>query len=270
MMSWWKVVSVAAIGILLFLIGIIACEGPQGPSGSEGTPRVYVTGELQSNVWFPLIPTGFTTCSDPIVASVQVTDAPSIPSVTINGVACDLVNIEGDNFIFYNYDLPVTLGDSAHLSVNYTKSDGGDGLAESDIIMPGPFAITAPDTSSTVEIPLGSDLTVNWTPSQSADVYVFDFYLYCSYYDTLGEWSFHNYNLDSLLIDTTITIQAGDLFPNEVEIDSLIGGSASLYLYAQHGPWQEGALGNITGDGIGFFYGLTFGNYLSVDVVDPD
>jgi len=255
-MIWKKVIPAVMTVIVVLTVFLTSCEGPEGPQGpAESSP--YITGAV-SWPW----------SDSTAYASVEVSESPAIPGVTINGIACKRDNfMSADKFRFLNSDLSILPGDSVYLRVVYTKLDGTPGVAKADIVMPGFFEIAEPDTSFTT-IEVGDGFTANWTESSGADVYSVDFSISYNYYDTLGVYKgFRSRFFDSLLVDTTITFEPETLFPNAVEIDSITYGSGSFSVRAMHGFTQEGPIINIYGDGLGYFYASTYGDglYLYVE-----
>jgi hypothetical protein len=172
--------------------------------------------------------------------------------------------------MFSHSDLSVSPGDSIHLSVNYIQSNGDSACAEANLMLPGPFTITFPDTATTMQVIVGSDITFGWTPSVGADAYnvVFAF-VYC-YYDTLGSPGIVEFIVDTLIADTMITFDSAHLFPNAAAIDSISENLSGAVIWAKSGPWQGGEMGNVTGDGTGYFHGTTFGRDVYFDIVIPN
>lgn len=191
--------------------------------------------------------------------------APEIPSVTVNGVQ---IPWDLDNKWFQERDFDISPGDTAELLVAYTKSDGSPGSAQSVIKVPDHFEITSHDTSLIDSLPIGGDLGVTWSSSDGADAYSVYFSIRYYYYDTTGSDRYFYYMLDTLFADTSITFASSLLFPNANEIDSLDDGFGNLDVTAVSGPIGPGAEGNITGDGIGFFHGWTYGADLYITVHD--
>lgn len=243
------------------VIGFMSCKGPTGPQGPEGSSLIYIIGSVAAPT--PLHSTAH--------AYVRVSNTPVIPTVTINGTSLPLASRPpyvpghyGEIIEFKNNNFPISTGDSAKLLVTYTRPNGNPGRAEANIILPG-LEITSHDTSSDITIPFGESLTITWI-SHGADAYRSVFYLCYAYYDTLGHYCSFEYRVDTLFTDTSITFFADELFPNLGIIDSIGYSSGHFNISAIAGPWHEGAEGNVTGDGIGFFYGCTWGGHLSVTV----
>ncbi len=247
---------------VVVLGGPMSCTGPEGPQGPAGPPRpslIWTIGAVgRSRAWEP--------GSD---ASVTVWNAPEIPDVDVNDRRVPFY-LRREWLWFRDEDFPIAAGDSAVLTIAYTKIDGVAGTAEAHISIPGQFEITSHDTSTLVEIPVGTGLTVNWSSSSGADVYSAYLYFYYDYLDTLGNWKNYTCTVDTLLTATSVTFAPSGLFPNAGEIDTVEWSGGYFHVSAAQGPWEEGAEGNVTGDGMGFFYGWTFGGMLGLGVSSSD
>jgi len=256
------ILIIMIFAVAAFVAMFIGCEGPEGPQGPAGTASplpVYVVGWVGSRPpW--LVPA---LQSDPSTnACVDIYDSPGIPSVEINGIRIPPSNpfYRGCNpFRFYNDTLPVSCGDSLHLRIAYTELNGTPRTAQANIMLPGSFEITCPDTSYDT-ISVGDSLVFCWTSPEGADVYLVQFDLYYIYVDTSGADRGFGYYLDTTLVaDTSIIFSAMQLFPHTGEIDSVEYSHGEFELRAMNGPTPEEDQGNVTGDGIGFFNGWTYG-----------
>ncbi|MFH1011216.1 MAG: hypothetical protein V1784_08280, partial [bacterium] len=202
-------------------------------------------------------------------ARVDVYESPGIPSVEINGIRIPPSDpfFRGHNpFKFNNDNLPVSRGDSVELLVTYPIRDGVLGTVHASVVLPGQFEITSPDTSYDT-ISVGDSLVFRWTRSNGADAYIADFLWRYSYLDTSGNERFFRYYVcDTVLADTSITFSQVQLFPDLEEIDSLEYGYGDFNLWAMNGPTPEEDQGNMTGDGVGFFNGLTDGGSVAIRI----
>lgn len=229
---------------------MLGCRGPTGPRGGLGSPLVYITGDIRSPT--PWDSTGY--------VYLTVYDAPEVPSVKINGINIPRLPVSDR---FADRDFPISPGDSVELLVSYTMFDGGPGIARANIRMPAQFQITSHDTSSIIDtFPIGEDLVVTWTSSGGADGYTIHFFIGYSYWDTLGNEKSFRSGGDTLTADTSINLPSHILFPNFSEIDSIHHLGVTFSVSAVAGPLQEGADGNVTGDGLGLFHGRTYGGDL--------
>ncbi|HEX7344809.1 MAG TPA: hypothetical protein VF398_11120 [bacterium] len=238
---------------LLFSLSLIGCEGDEGPAGPPGSSTVYITGKVASEPFmWPYGPPPY-----PTYAVLQISDLPSIPELKVNEIVCPVNTIIGDQISFLSENLPDQPGDSVHLSVNYMDSDSNSHQAWADVMLPEVFSLILPDTSWEIQIPWEEDLELHWEASSGADAYELYFHLSYDYWDTTGEYIYDYYSLDTTIADTHLTIPLAQIMPDTDTVDSTDGGWGELEIVAQNGPWQEGAPGNIQGDGEGFFYGRT-------------
>lgn len=232
------------------ILGLTACEGPQGPRGPS---PISVNGQIY-------LGSGDTAAS----AYIYVSETPTIPVVTVNDVICSRSPFMYDNeFRFYNYDLPIVPGDSIYLTVTFTGYNNAPGLAGADVLFPTSFGITSHDTTAEVIIPVGTDLMIEWTESIGSNVYSMNFYINYCYYDTLGVFGVYRIRFDdSLLFDTAVTFDSETLFPNAAEIDSISFNSGSFHVWALTDPFQGNNAYNVYGDGVGFISVKTYGDGL--------
>ena len=252
--------TLTTIFIILLTVLVSGCEGlkgpegPAGPPGPEGKTLVYVVGGVES-------PTEWDSTGD---AYVIVLNSPTIADVKINNIPIPFRGI----FEYANDNFPIRANDSAKLVVSFTKLDNTPGTARSNIKLPGNFAITSHDTSDTavVRIQFNQPLTFTWSSSAGVEFYQIYFYLSYSYIDTAGNWRSYYFSIDSSIINTSITFPKSQLFPNANQIGTIHYSYGYFYISAMKGPYQAGQHGNVTGDGIGFFYGNTFGNELLVKI----
>ena len=251
-MGTWKYPALPAALWLLISLSLLGCEGDEGPAGPPGTPTIYISGKVaaEPSMW-PYGPPPY-----PTWATLQVSDLPSIPEVAVNGTALPINYVTGDQISFLEFDLPVEPGDSVHLSVNYVDADSNPRQAWADILLPEAFSIILPDTAWNLQIPWAEDLELHWEASGGADAYWFYFNLYASYW-VAGEHQSSFCWLDTTIADTHLTIPLTLYLPDTSLMDSADGGMGELKIVAQNGIWQEGELGNIQGDGDGFFYART-------------
>ena len=143
--------------------------------------------------------------------------------------------------------------------------DGNPASATAQIVMPGQFEIVSHDTSYTHSIDVGSDLTVIWSSSNNANAYLCHFHLSYHYIDTLGfENNFWFYQ-DTLVADTSLFYSYLRLFPDIVEIDSILAYSyGSFSVESISGPCLVNDVANVQGDAIGFFNGRVLGGYFAL------
>ena len=239
---------------LLLAVALVGCRGPEGPVGPEGpagTLPVFITGYVES-------PFQGDTTSD---VRVEVSNVSGIPVVYVNDVNIPL-NMRRGTYGFFDYDFPISAGDSARLRVEHAKYDGGLGISQADVKLPGHFMITSHDTSGYDTIPFGNQLTITWNSSEGADLYHALVRLSCRYRDTTDVEQLFYLDFDTLFMDTSIIFASSEIFPDTTVVDSLIYYHGDFVISSLSGPWQEGEPGNITGDGIGYFHGWTSGAIL--------
>jgi len=245
----------ALLSIIFIFIGCENCQGPEGPQGEPGNSVANIAGYLRCN---SIEPWG--------EAQVTVLNLNTIPSVAIND---QLLPHGLYSWAFYDFNFPIEVGDSAHLEVSYIDEDGNARLAGSTVVIPGIFSIidTDPDTNvyGVIALQPEDDFSVWWSNSAYADAYSIDLYLYCDYNDSLGNDSYYNFYFDTLITDTNITFPSEQLFPPDLEVTYINYLWGQLNILALNGAWQTGAEGNITGDGVGFFYGVFELGYLLID-----
>jgi len=248
--------------LIAILIAIMGCRGEQGPQGPPApeSPPICVFG-------FVYGPTGSDTTSSVGINVYLKEFLPEIPLTKINDIEIPAGCFGGNSFCYSEYDLAVNPGDSANLTIGFTKVDGSPGTVWAKGVLPGKFAITSHDTASEDTIMKGDSVTVTWAPSSGASYYFIDFYFYYHYIDTSGNDESFSYSMDTTLTDTSITFPASMLFPNLAEIDSVRYGYGHFDIEAIHGPVLEGGSeGNVSGDGLGFYLLETEGGDLQLTV----
>jgi hypothetical protein len=247
-----------SVALILMMFAFFACEGkkgpagPQGPTGPAGTSKIYVSGE----------------CYETGEVVVLIEFSPEIPRVTVNQDTLPIVDYsysdwEGVGFTFDGH-IPVSVGGSANLKAVYSK-----GVATASVKVPGNFHITSPDTSHAAQIHVGLPFTVSWSASANADFYWVDFELGYSYYDTSGHYKSFYIDRGVSKTSTSITFPASELFPSDIDYlyDSCGCNGGYFDVQAMNGPKIEsGSEGNVTGDGIGFFWASFYGGSLEIEI----
>ncbi len=247
-----------AIGISITLpTWFMGCTGPEGPTGPPGPSVCFVHGFVRG-------PTVWTSSS---LAYVTVMNTPTIPSVELNDIPVTFLGIGlSPAFEFLDFDFPISPGDPAILRVSYVKDDGSPAAAHANIRLPGEFEIVSHDTSEVVSVPVGSGLTIQWSSSDGADVYWVLLESWYDYIDTTGNRQEYSCTVDTVVTDTSMTFLSSRIFPNADEIDEVTDSGGWIDLYGVSGPFEEGDKGNVVGDGIGFFCGVTFGGSIALAV----
>lgn len=237
---------------LLVAISIPGCEGPAGPEGHSGQMKYSVFGEVK-----------FISDTLPTNSQVYVSYISSIPMVKLNQDTIKFMYFSGQGSSYWDTLRTITEGDEVQLTVN-----GNQGVASAIVRIPKQFRIQSPDPDSIFILPPHSNFTSSWTASGFSDYYTAHFHLYYSYTTIGGEATKNFYiDVDTMISTTTITIPAARLFP--ADFDSLIGWYNHGYfeIEAINGPRIEvGEQGNVTGNGMGFFFGKSNGGNLELMV----
>jgi hypothetical protein len=240
----WLIPAIA-FPMAIFLLFIIGCEGNRGPAGPAGEVPVFIEG-------YVAIPYQEEESSGQV--SINVSNCLGLPQAQINGINIpySFGHPATQMFwtpMFYEEDFDISSGESAYLSINFILSNGETGNAEGNIVMPDSFIISS--LEPTLEELLEDSITFIWTESNHANFYFLDFWI--SYYHSAGD----SYNeLDTLVSTTYVTYHREQLFPNFNEISGIHDISGTLLVWAVNGPFP-GQSGNIEGDGVGTFHGLT-------------
>jgi hypothetical protein len=191
------------------------------------------------------------------VARVEVEGTELLPIVTINNHTLELgtCNPRGE----YMWESVFTDEVSTDPDNEYeliVSHNGGE--ARATITLPGDFEITSPQEDDTLY--KGEDLTVSWSLSERAERYELHIRLRYYYGDTANP-SYNSLYLDTLLsnTDTSITIQKERIFLPE--IDFIQEGYGYVDIHSENGP-QIGmsAVGNISGEGSGYFNAYIYSN----------
>lgn len=236
--------------IFLAAISIPGCEGPAGPAGSAGQPKFSVYGNVE-----------FTADTLPTNGLVIVSNLSSIPLVKLNQSELRFRSLYGSGSYYWDTLRTITQGDEVQLTVSSDQ-----GVAEAVVLIPQQFRIQSPNPDSIYILPPQSNFTASWTASGLSDYYYAYFYLNYSYVPIGGGSSkYFQIEVDTILSTTSITIPAARLFP--VDYDSIRWSSGYFSITAYNGPkFEVGARGNVTGDGIGFFFGRSYGGNINISL----
>ena len=229
---------------------ISGCEGPAGPVGPAGQIKYSVFGQVE-----------FTADTLPTNAQVIVSNISSIPTVKLNQSDLRFRSLYSSGSYYWDTLRTITKGDEVQLNV---KSDQGEAVAT--VRIPQQFRIQSPNPDSIFILLPHSNFTVSWNASGLSDYYYAYFYLFYSYAPIGGGTSKQfSIEIDTILSTTSITFPADILFP--ADFDSLMGSWYYGYFSIQafNGPRLEvGERGNITGDGMGFFFGKSYGGSINI------
>jgi hypothetical protein len=231
---------------------ISGCEGPAGPVGPAAQNKYSVFGQVE-----------FTADTLPTNAQVIVSNISSIPTVKLNQSDLRFRSVYSSGSNYWDTLRTITQGDEVQLTIS-----GNQGEAGATVRIPRQFRIQSPDPDSIFILLPHSNFSASWTTSGFSDYYYAYFYLYYSYVPTGGGYKYFSFDIDTILSTTSILIPADKLFPPD--FDSLTSNwynEGALNIEAVNGPRPEvGAQGNVTGGGIGFFFGKSDGGYLDIRV----
>lgn len=124
------------------------------------------------------------------------------------------------------------------------------GEAFSRVVMPGNFRIELPPEGYILD--LDSSLLAVWRSSAAAQWYWVEVYAEYDFLDSFGRWDDYLFELETLVVDTSLLIPRRRLFPWYVA--DVLEGDAAVVVWSGNGPAVEpGDLSNIRGIGFGFF-----------------
>ena len=242
----FPVLAYLTVAAFLLIVGCEGPEGPQGPQGPEG-PEGFPGGTLLSVI-------GDVIFEDPedttAWVKIEVTNMIGMPEMEINGIR---IPYNGDQRFVYAY-FPITAGDSAHLTATYPLSSLETGQFSADILIPDSTEFTSPPPDT---LSVGDSIVIAWNTPFGVDFYKVNMSLHYEYTDTSGNPDIvFRYDLNTVMVDTYLVITSTELFPNLEEIGYIESFNGRIDMYAVNGPY-EGELGNIVGDAVGVFHGMT-------------
>jgi hypothetical protein len=272
------------VGLLFAAVMIAAgCSDEEvvGPAGRDGIPDAFIVGYIaQMDILFASETQGIAAAPEELYrcnSSVSVSNVLSLPGVSINGVELFAETMPRITAIApaviedpVKYPLlafgPVSGGlsyygniwideeDNAHLVVEYGRPDGSTGTAEATVCIPGYFSIL--DVSNGGNITPTSSVTAEWSSSGDAEKYYIYSNYSCSYRNLSAENVYMNCQIDTVVTDTVFVFQGEDIFPSPPDLDYYLSLDGYFYITPVCGPIETGDVGNVTGDGEGFFTGL--------------
>lgn len=247
--------------VFLLTVFFLGCEGPEGTQGPQGEAGIYpisVNAEVEYSE-FEADTTAY--------VKVYISQIPEVPLVSVNGIALPFNGYYYSDLQFRYSDFPILRGDSAHLIIDYIDIMGDSASAWADVIVPGHFQITQPDTDE-YQHPFFEDLTVTWTPSEGAEVYRVHLSMNIMYHDSAGDYQQFYFYEDSVFTGSeTITYPADMIFPQLGTGDVFQYGTGSVWVYAEDGPAFSTVPYNIQGDGYGFFNAQTKTQYINLQIL---
>jgi hypothetical protein len=273
------------VGLLLVATMTAAgCSNEEvaGPAGRDGIPDAFVVGYIMQTDVFLTSGTQATAAAPAelfqCTSRVTISNVLSLPGVSINGTelipeSMPRINSSAPSVIFDPAEIPLLafgpMGgglsyygtiwideeENAHLVVEFGRPDGSTGTAEATVCVPDYFSIL--DVSNGGQITPVSDVTAEWSSSEGAEKY----YIYgsysCSYRNLSAEVVYTSFWSDTVVTDTTFVFQGDELFPSPPDLDYHISLDGYVYITAVCGPIETGDIGNVTGDGAGFFVGMS-------------
>jgi len=259
-----KVKRSLVLTIFLFVISLFflnSCEMLDSSSSSE--IPIYVTAGAYKDYYD----------EDEDLVFVNVMNSASVPTVKVNNQSLNRRTLEDDYFIlggliYWDY-FDFGTGQNLSLEIEYKNQDEENRTANASVTIPGSFSITSHPNSDVdeFEIVWGQDLTITWTQSTGAEAYEYYLWIeYETYNSTTDDWEYKTVNLQNMITGTSVTFSANELFPSSVNISEVIYTYGDFDIWACSKKMEEGDMGNITGDGIGFFNGYAWGDDLDFEV----
>ena len=98
------------------------------------------------------------------------------------------------------------------------------------------------------------DFPIEWTLSTGISSYQLQVYIWYDYYDPVGNFCEIDFDLDTLVNETSYVIQAQDITTLPVIVDSLVWSNIYVIVTAENYNYESGSVGNIQGDGTGYFF----------------
>lgn len=242
---------------ILVLLGFfvsLACEGkkgdtgPTGPQGEKGEQGIPGQDGVDGDSGAPGIP------------GEDGEEGPPGPPGPEEIYVYGFVENTGWTMVDVHY-APVI----PEVKVDYIKDTDTLGATASAKV-PGVFGIHSPDPTVPFFIPPGANFTVEWSAADDADFYWIDFELSYLYQDPFANLKFFSFTRRIFRTTNSITFAATQLFPDDFD-QSVANVSGYFYVDAMNGPEiQSGSVGNVTGDGRGYFWCWSYGGYLSVGI----
>ena len=250
--------------VFLLSTFFLGCDGPEGPQGPAGETLPYPV-SIDADIDYSIFNEDSTA-----ITQVYISQTPTIPQVTINEIVIPFQGYSGSMLHYLDYYFPIIREDSASLLITYTAINGEPKSAWADIVVPGNFEITQPDTEY-YEHTFNTDLTVAWTPSPGAEAYRIRLSMHIHYTDTTGVDQFYYFYEDSVHIGSeTVTYHAEMIFPQLPEGVIYNWGDGIVRVYAESGPGYSWIPFNIQGDGTGFFSAIVATDYIDIHILFPE
>lgn len=236
----WTLMLILALGCLL-LLGGCDDDDATGPA-TQLEPTVF--GILSSDG-------GMRKAFDnPGTAMITVSNAPAVPSVSVNG---DALGLEPE-LVFYSgafgfngqFEIPETGAAAVAVDLN-----AGDLAATAAVAIPDGGSWILP-ASSDVAMSYGQSLSASWTAVDNADSYWVSWYFEVGYYDSDNFYEYYYNEGTTFVTGTEFTVAAGDIWPPETMVTSIQNLYGDFDVIPVNGPMTPGDLPNVTGDATGF------------------
>lgn len=186
---------------------------------------------------------------------------PQVPTATLNGEQLEILDWTETHAIYEDTLHPFAVDTTVDLAVGHYW-----GNARGRVNMPADFGVLQPDTATC--LPEDSALTVVWSRSRGAGWYQLFVYLDHDYVDTLGRFVFFQFGIDTTVYDTFLRIGPERFYPPNV--GHVVRGFGEVVVTAGDGPLTvQGAFGNITGRGYGYYRATNQPREIDFAIVNP-
>ncbi|MEO0102324.1 MAG: hypothetical protein ABIK81_01315 [candidate division WOR-3 bacterium] len=170
---------------------------------------------------------------------------PKVPIVEINDTTLPIYDCHYNWYRFIEFR---RLNIDCQYKLKVTHPNG---KSFGEVYLPGPYEILTPE--STYILNRDSTLKIFWQKAKGAKWYWLDLTIEYDYEDTLGEWDYYEFWMDTILFDTFCLYEANRFIPSQ--IDTIFEGEGVINIWAMDGPpILPGSSGNIKGEGYGFFH----------------
>lgn len=170
---------------------------------------------------------------------------PEVPIVEINDTALPIYDY---HYHWYRFIEFRKLNIDCEYKLKVTHPNG---KAFGKVYLPGSYQILTPE--STYILNRDSALKIFWQKANGARWYWLDLTIEYDYEDTLGEWDYYEFWMDTILFDTFCLYEPNRFIPPR--IGTILEGEGAINIWAMDGPpILPGSLGNITGEAYGFFH----------------
>jgi len=217
-------------------------------------PAIYVQGWVHN--------TGLSDSSD---VSLSISGTPEIPTVKINDIPLYFDGFSAGELHFSSYTFPLSPGDSVKLRILYEQSTENPKKIWVDLMLPEIVNFVQFPESLSIQ----DTLKVFWRTAHGAKEYKLRIAVHLFYTDTSGVYHYFDVMKTFWTKDTLIFLPPDSLFPPIDEIGGVLPSSTlGLSIMAFNGSYKEGDPANIKGDGFGYFYTRTLGDYITITIVE--